>query len=564
MEGLFSTLRLDGENLRFESPTVERGQTHSLGTDGHQRRLFELIYCEACGELFASGRRSPDAVTGASEILNTAPNLEELPERTSDTLYENMTHSEFAIFWPSVREPYAGEETKEHWVPRVLDTRNSVLRRDGQGVFFVPGRLFQAAPSENHRIAGSALPRVCPACGTDYSLRKPGMGSPSPLRSFRTGFAKASQLLATEIFSLLHVSGSAAKSIVFSDSRQDAARAALDIERRHHQDTRRQILVSEIEKVAADRKSGPDLASLEHALEKAFETRNRKEINRLGELIDRIKINGDGSRVPLAEILEPDVPNSLELRPLMRRHVELGIHPTDPAGIDLIKGMEWYHWIDADTTGQVPKWSSIDQFGDAALARQAMVAEQRPLTYELLFSKNYFSLEETGIGYPSLTPTQSTESDRLDAFLRVLGDSYAVKGNKWKDPPFIDDPKQWPKRVKGFANAYVAGQETGIFLRNLIDELSGLGHPKGVVNLTGLYVKLVNETDNYYRCTNCGRVHLHRGVGMCTRCFEPLSPAPTGTAADLRRSNFLARRITRGEGNDGSVFRLSCAELLTP
>lgn len=561
MEGLFSTLRLDGEKIRFESPTVERGQTHSLGADGHQRRLFELIYCEACGQLFAGGRRSPDGINGASEILNTAPNLEDLPERTSDTLYENMAHSEFAIFWPSEREPYAGEDNKEQWAPRILDTRNSVLSRGGQGEFRVPGRLFHMASGGNYRAAGSALPRMCPACGTDYSLRKPGMGSPSPLRSFRTGFAKASQLLATEIFSLLHVSGSAAKSIVFSDSRQDAARAALDIERRHHQDTRRQILVSEIEGVARVRRSGPDLASLEYALEKAFETRNRKEINRLDELIDKIKNNGDGSRVPLAEILEPDVPNSLKLRPLMRRHVDLGIHPTDPAGIDLIKGMQWHHWIDAGTTDQIPEWLSLDSFSDAAQARQMMVDEQRPLTYELLFSKNYFALEETGIGYPSLTPTQTIESDRLDAFLRVLGDSYAVKGNKWKDPPLIDDPKQWSKRVKRFANASAAGEESNSVLRRLIDELSGLGHPKGVVNLTGLYVKLVEEKAPYYRCNNCGRVHLHRGVGICTRCCELLPSSPTGTAADLRHSNFLARRIIRGEGNDGSVFRLSCAEL---
>ena len=44
----------------------------------------------------------------------------------------------------------------------------------------------------------------CPACASDYSLRGKGYRL-SPLRSFRTGFAKTTQLLATELFDLLRL-----------------------------------------------------------------------------------------------------------------------------------------------------------------------------------------------------------------------------------------------------------------------------------------------------------------------------------------------------------------------
>ena len=107
------------------------------------------------------------------------------------------------------------------------------------------------------------------------------MGSPSPIRSFRTGFGKASQLLASEVFSILHVSGAAAKSIVFSDSRQDAARAALDIERRHHQDVRRQVLIESIRQVAASKQSWPSVEEVEIQLNEAWVNRDLSLVNKL-------------------------------------------------------------------------------------------------------------------------------------------------------------------------------------------------------------------------------------------------------------------------------------------
>jgi hydrogenase maturation factor HypF (carbamoyltransferase family) len=89
-----------------------------------------------------------------------------------------------------------------------------------------------------------AQPFCCPKCGTDYSLRPRSSRSHSPIRAFRTGVSKASQMVATEMFELLHAIGAQAKSIVFSDSRQDAANQSLEIERLHLRDLRREILVS--------------------------------------------------------------------------------------------------------------------------------------------------------------------------------------------------------------------------------------------------------------------------------------------------------------------------------
>ena len=50
--------------------------------------------------------------------------------------------------------------------------------------------------------------------------------------------------MATELFELLHAIGAEPKSIVFSDSRQDAANQSLEIERLLLRDPRREILVT--------------------------------------------------------------------------------------------------------------------------------------------------------------------------------------------------------------------------------------------------------------------------------------------------------------------------------
>ncbi len=567
IEGMFAAPYRDSTGgLRFEELTVERGRTHASCKDGETRRLFELVYCEACGELFVGGRRNSDEDSVTTELLSTAPNLEQLPESAANTNYESLSHSQFAIFWPCRDEPKEGETDGEAWNSATLDTRNAVVTRaERLGATSLPGRLFYInSGTRSVHQPGSASPRCCPACGADYSRRKPNMGAQSPLRSFRTGFAKSSQLLATELFSALRAGGGTAKSIVFSDSRQDAARAALDIERRHHQDTRRQLLVESLRAVAAARPSSQQLRDMEAQLQRAVEARDFAEAGRLGQEIARAEKASDASRVPLSEVIEPIVSTGgNELRSYLRRHVELGMHPTDAAGIELIAQEPWYKWIVSSGASGKPEWPAHSESGPAGQARAYIRDEQRPLVYEILFSKTYFALEETGIGYPSMTPTQTPESDRLDAYLRVFADAYRVAGNKWfRDPANIDNAHQFPKknRIYRFAKASAPSNPIGE-LDEILMRFGSHAHAHGIVELSGLYVRMSSSGDPYYRCDNCGRVHLHRGTAFCTRCFESLPVEKEGIVDDLWKANFLALRTMRSGSGQESAFRLHCEEL---
>lgn len=91
----------------------------------------------------------------------------------------------------------------------------------------------------------SALPSICANCGIDYSKSSSETTSlMSPVRSFRTGFGKVSQLLAKEMFTQLPED--LRKTVIFSDSRQDAADLALDIESSHFSELFRDLFVKHI------------------------------------------------------------------------------------------------------------------------------------------------------------------------------------------------------------------------------------------------------------------------------------------------------------------------------
>ena len=89
-------------------------------------------------------------------------------------------------------------------------------------------------------IKAPALPCHCPHCATDRF----GRSFRSPLRGFRTGFNKVTQLYARELFYQLPTAHNR-KLVTFADSRQDAAVVANSIERNQYTDLMRDIIVEE-------------------------------------------------------------------------------------------------------------------------------------------------------------------------------------------------------------------------------------------------------------------------------------------------------------------------------
>jgi DEAD/DEAH box helicase domain-containing protein len=219
-------------------------------------RVLDLIICEVCGEVFLGGYRK----AGANPEILTAdqPDLDGIPERT----VLDRDHGHYAIFWPAADAP-----TPDDYSAKTADDRPSRDRRWRKGKLncFTGVLLRNARPAQPDDVEGwvyiiggsadgshlrePAFPVRCPRCDADYRYHKK---IKTPLRNHRTGFQKACQVIATALVREMPEvrrtrrghSVPARKLVIFSDSRQDAAKLAAGIERDHFRDLVRIALIS--------------------------------------------------------------------------------------------------------------------------------------------------------------------------------------------------------------------------------------------------------------------------------------------------------------------------------
>ncbi len=637
IEGLYAPAWKDAGVEQREDVPARRAEVGRLSIERETRKEFdipdvgsrllrqlELLYCECCGELFFGGMRSGGSGGAGflTELLPFEPQLDGLPDAAASQRFEELSSEQYAIFWPTDSETaHRGQDSPSNlgaWRPASLQQETGVVsKRDGR---FGRGRtsnglrgyLFERRNGQDRHkrrrnSAETHVPYACPACGTDYFRRRLGMGRLSPIRNFRAGFAKTTQLLATELFDAQRVANptEAAKLVSFADSRQDAARAALDIERHHHQDLRRELLVTNLHEFASSSQRTSETIEQERdrafeAAEAALDSRDiaiaQREMARAEALEEELR-EGHEPSIAISSVLE-DLGNwdsagtSMETSRLIADMVRRGVHPYDDAGVDRPVGQsddgrrhryQWDQLFEIEDDGSV-RWSD-DPPGSSSRRGSALHGARRNLLYrfyqlmsDVVFSKTYFSLEESGLGYVTigLKSASGAESnpDRvrvLSALLRVIADSYRYHPSPYLKEeetfgPWIDYGDVRTARVKEFAEA-VWGTSAEQELVKALRELGNAGHSDGIIELSNVRIMLVDEEDPYWRCSNCSRVHLHRGADVCTRCFSPLPEVTHGNVRELQRESFLARRVLRALGHrvsDGSVdatFRLHCEEL---
>jgi DEAD/DEAH box helicase domain-containing protein len=100
---------------------------------------------------------------------------------------------------------------------------------------------------EHQGVRVPALPERCPHCDAQGHNRDPNLFfSPlvrSPIRAHTTGTSQVSQILADRLVDELGDDRAAARTIVFTDSRDDAASVSAGLEHNHYRDLLRQVLV---------------------------------------------------------------------------------------------------------------------------------------------------------------------------------------------------------------------------------------------------------------------------------------------------------------------------------
>jgi hypothetical protein len=604
LEGLFVAPRpapaqlskQDRAELLFGDLSVDSGARYGLEPAGGEQatRSVDMLYCECCGTLFYGGKRTaPEAGDSRIELLPNDPDTEALPERAKVHMVERRSGIDYAIFmptvgrfWPLGDEEISGADAQGNWIaahydPFTATIDTNTLRGGTDGAipgwhYVVPVNPREFKGEENHKQedagdAGTALPFQCPSCGTSYRKRR---GKSSPVRGFRVGFAKTTQVLASTLMGELQKTNPHERLVSFSDSRQDAAKAALDLEGGHHDDVRREVVVRSLAALAEPGGAGEDpalqLAELRSRRKTLLDKDDQtdEEYAELQQILgkERELKNREGMAaadwVAISSILEPlkPVPGA-PLRPVLNALVASGTHPIDRAGVSAIevpaaggKTIEfaWQQLFSPGTGGAQWSWASNAVYKEELANASNVVADKLlVLVGGTLFSKTYFSVEESGWGYPCFPLKKGESRDGVavfDGMLRVLSDAnrvapskYDYRLNPWGEASLV--PKKNILRKYAKSRCDLAGGSPDELLQQFLDRLRELGHLDGIIAVERLAYRPLSLDAPAWRCTNCGRAHLHRGGGTCTRCFKPLALPANLSASALRSHNFLGKRV---------------------
>lgn len=438
------------------------------------------------------------------------------------------------------------------------------------------------SPRENMQMA---LPCLCPHCNADYHLRK---YVKSPLRSFRSGFKRSNQILSKELMYQLPTDNR--KLIGFSDSRQDAAEQSYGIAQEHYRDMVRLAFLQSLDERGADEERAlrrlkrdlcgdfEDNVPINEMVDRVHNVTNvQQEIkDRIIDIINRDTLSVDQK---LAEINNISIDTSCI--PLDRFVGNLDGYvvrrllsvKTNPAGIDLCM-LNYYD----DTNHLSHYWTDLYDFNRLKVIQAAdvnysnraantAIKELTKVLFQICVGKYMgITTEDAGIGYLTV-PNNYEINDQtfvdyarscgcapielLNAYIRILGDNYRYDSD---DVDYNPDNHNHPwDNYANFSNRVKhplevisnrQGIDSGDFGRRLFVILANIlqTHQDLKLNWPTLSFKKADLGSHYYKCPKCGRIHLHKGLGICTNtaCCAELVLEQNSTVKDIYNRHYIA------------------------
>jgi len=567
------------------------GQLHYTPTLTCQcgSRVVELLYCEACGEVFLGGYRRPGVNPNEWYLSPDHPDLEASPDMAS----LDRDYASYAVFWPAENgmqpvTPQWGQNNVPrvwqlaHFVPaegRVAHGGNAQARRGY--LYRVPsmhdpnGDIFDPIPQGLAPSAGQTYPARCPRCDTNWAKRDIG----SPIRTQRTGFQKLAQVLSDVLLREVGSENpSGRKLVVFSDSRQDAAKLSAGMRFAHYRDSVRQALAGALDNEGAGalafiaQLNGQILTAEQQASANAFAASYPAEMGTLSmaqgamanqpshafppltyqQAAQQIQSRATQGPHPISQ-LAIDVSSQLLRQGMNPGGFSQNVLWTDP---DNRRGhwRDLYNWPRGLTPSAKPN-SQLDANQQNHLTR--IRDESLTELMDIVFASGQRSLESLCIALATTDrlrfPAPNLDvQEAADGAIRLLGSRKKLSSHDWVSPP-----PNIPAYVRDYLQAVAALR--GLNAAALETDVIGYLSDSNCLNqfiLQAPALCLLRAGTQFYECPRCRRIHLHPAGGVCTDCLTTLNAPQPLTSAQLL-SDYYSFLATQTE----EIFRLNCEEL---
>lgn len=511
-------------------------------------RVLELLYCFECGDVSLGGY-VVDRPERGTVVLSTTPVA---PGENSGDFVYRRNDNEYRWLWLGSPVPDAATR---HRVPADIDHAQSTvelnfgaavwdpklgaLMPSGDGV---PAVVLRHNAGDQTDLSLPALPEACPRCGGSQDNRDAAVyfaGTVrSPIRAHTSGRSQLNQMAISQLFRSLGSEAAESRTIVFTDSRDDAARIAAGIALNNFRDQVRQV----VRQMLHEREDPvPQLRALirgdlaKDEIPAAEELKDRRRI-----LYDKLRLEYAGLADATDHFIIASAVREAEslswatlVRGAERALLAAGVNPAGagPSVSQSVGDAPWYRAYEPPSEGAwIPLAEEVARPVQQERARLTAKA-----VAEAVFDRSSRDLESTRLGVVrarALAPADwgvsaDDASDIVASVIRLLGIAKRFEGG------YVAMSGTAPKVVQTYLSRVSAKHR--LAKNALLSKVGEFLRTNGIADASwtlktqsgqdGIELRLPGERT--WICKNCGTAHLHRSAGVCTN-----EECPTGVLQD--------------------------------
>lgn len=498
-------------------------------------KVLEVLVCENCGDVFLGGFKINS--NGKSFLSVEKP-------ITND-------FASYCVLWKGKAE------SKDGWKRVSYNPATGEVWNDMDGEYSLHEQM---SDSE------TKFPSKCPQCEVAYKVKD--SNSFTPIRHHSTGLQKVNQILADSLIrTMKNAKETNTKVVLFSDSRQSAAKLAAGIELDHFRDVLRWAILNALngsdEAIAFLKKFRETTPPSREDIAKFMELSQDEKYRDYAQIIDWEQ--KQWATEDQIKKLNAFLQSSSGLRigniedDVFEKILSLGMNPAGPkpsfsenpaAGI-------WSDLYDFNTLKMKPDPSdSKRNFNDDIHFSNKI--EQ----LGSIFSNKSGSFEELKLGY--LAPTSDIDDpimrELVCSVIRILGEKKRIKGFPSKYPA----TDSFPRAVRSLIKE-VYHRSDKIFIDGIIDKLHQILRSREIIDrtvtlLTGDGLSFVKATagSKYWVCPRCKTTHMHHANGVCINCLHKLGEPQILTEDEINNPDDYYLTLLKSTEN---VYRLHCEEM---
>lgn len=498
-------------------------------------KVLEVLVCENCGDVFLGGYKIN--CNGKSYLGVEKPISNDF--------------ASYCVLWK-------GEaEAKDSWKRVSYNPATGEVYNNIDGEYWLHEQMTDPE---------ARFPAKCPQCEVAYKIKD--SNSYTPIRRHSTGLQKVNQILADSLIRTMKNAKEAnTKVVLFSDSRQSAAKLSAGIELDHFRDVLRWAILNAL--------NGSDEAIAFLKKFRETSTASKEDIAKFRELAtndtykDYIQIiqfeKNQWATEDQIEKLDVFLQASNGLRigniedEVFEKILSLGMNPAGPkpSCAENTAAGNWSDLYDFNSLKLKEDLSDSKQTFNESIHRSNKIEQLGSI-----FSNKSGSFEELKLGY--LTPTKNIDNpimkELICSVIRILGEKKRIKDF----PSKYSATDSFPKSVRSLIKA-VYNRNDKTFVDSVIDELHVILRSNGIIDRTvtlltgeGLSFVKASAGSYYWVCPRCKTTHMHNANGICINCFHKLNEPNILSEEEIKNPNDYYLTLLNSTEN---VYRLHCEEM---